>query len=554
MFKRRERRPAGWPVVLTLCLALAAACGSGSDGSGQDAGPRGGSGGGQASGGTGGSTASGGTGGTTAGMRRDERGIRRGERRKRRQHGRWRRYRFGRRDGKGGSGGGGSTGTGGVAGSGGAAGKGGSGGGGSTGAGGVSGSGGAAGKGGSGTGGSGAAGQSGTGVVAAGVRWVGRVDLTDAQHPRFSWSGTGFVASFSGTSLSIQINSSGAFIFKPVVDGAPRATLTIPSGQQTASVASGLGAGMHTVELYRQTEGSQGDSQLMGITVGGGALAAPPAAPARLIEVIGDSISCGYGTLGMVSDSDCFPTESAWDTYESVAARALGADVSTIAMSGQGAYRNYGGDMSNTLPMVYTRALTNDASPAWDFRTQAQAVIVNLGTNDISNSKGDPGTPFETAYTGLLASVRGKYPGGAHRLHHRPPAERQRSHHHRGPHPEFGQRPRWRPAITTSSSSTRSPPRPPTRPPASTTPTPPRTRSWRPESSPSCARASAGEAAALCIGPPQGAGLTARRSRATRTFSWSGLKSSSTRHGQMSTRSPRTIPLVGSVTSYSTRT
>ena len=56
--------------------------------------------------------------------------------------------------------------------------------------------------------------------------------------------------------------------------------------------------------------------------------------------------------------------------------------------------------------MVYTRALTNDATPAWDFRTPAQAVLVNLGTNDISNNKGDPGTPFETAYTGLLASVR----------------------------------------------------------------------------------------------------------------------------------------------------
>jgi lysophospholipase L1-like esterase len=79
-------------------------------------------------------------------------------------------------------------------------------------------------------------------------------------------------------------------------------------------------------------------------------------------------------------------------------------------MSGQGAYRNYGGDMNNTLPMVYTRALTNDATPVWDFRTQAQAVIVNLGTNDISNNKGDPGTPFVTAYTGLLQTVRSKYP------------------------------------------------------------------------------------------------------------------------------------------------
>ena len=316
---------------------------------------------------------------------------------------------------------GGQSGTGGASATGGSASGGASGHGGTVGTGGTTttgtggGAGGHGGVGGGQTGGSvgtgGFGGQPGAGVVAAGVRWVGRVDLTDGQHPRFSWSGTGFVARLSGTSLAIQINSSGAFIFKPVVDGTPGAALTIPSGLQTATVASGLGAGTHTVELYRQTEGAQGDSQLMGLTVGGGALVAPPAAPARLIEVVGDSISCGYGTLGTLSDSDCYPTESAWDTYEAVAARALGADVSTIAMSGQGAYRNYGGDMTNTLPMVYTRALTNDATPAWDFRTPAQAVIVNLGTNDISNGKGDPGTPFETAYTGLLASVRTKNPG-----------------------------------------------------------------------------------------------------------------------------------------------
>ena len=29
-----------------------------------------------------------------------------------------------------------------------------------------------------------------------------------------------------------------------------------------------------------------------------------------------------------------------------------------------------------------------------------QAVVINLGTNDISNGKGDPGTPFRDAYLG----------------------------------------------------------------------------------------------------------------------------------------------------------
>ncbi len=47
------------------------------------------------------------------------------------------------------------------------------------------------------------------GVVAAGVRWFGRVDTTDPTKPRFSWSGSGFAAQFSGTSLTMQLDGLG---------------------------------------------------------------------------------------------------------------------------------------------------------------------------------------------------------------------------------------------------------------------------------------------------------------------------------------------------------
>jgi lysophospholipase L1-like esterase len=259
-------------------------------------------------------------------------------------------------------------------------------------------------------GGGDAGGASSPGVVAAGVRWFGRIDATNAAAPRFSWSGNGFEARFSGTALAAQLNNTGAFIYKAVVDGQPQPTFVTTAGQGMYALASGLVAGTHTVQLFRQTEGSQGDSQLLGVTVTGGSLMTPPPAPGRLIEIVGDSISCGYGTLGTTADSNCFASESHWDTYGAVAARTLGADLSTIAMSGQGVYRNYGGDMMNTLPMVYGRALTNDATPSWDFRTQPQAVVINLGTNDISNNKGDPGQPFLQAYVGLTQTVRTRYP------------------------------------------------------------------------------------------------------------------------------------------------
>ena len=102
------------------------------------------------------------------------------------------------------------------------------------------------------------------GVVAAGVRWVGRVDTTsEPTHPRFSWSGSGFVARFEGTSLSAALYITGtSAIFKAVVDGTPQAPFTANPGTTTFMLASGLAAGVHTVELYRQTEGPQGESRL----------------------------------------------------------------------------------------------------------------------------------------------------------------------------------------------------------------------------------------------------------------------------------------------------
>jgi len=310
--------------------------------------------------------------------------------------------------GSGGASSGGVTGSGGLPGSGGAPATGGS-----APTGGAMGAGGATGSGGAGGGAGGVGGSGNGGIVAAGVRWFGRVDLvTDPQHPRFAWSGTGFVARFTGTSLSASLNNgASATLFKTVVDDVPKPVFTAAAGQSTYMLASGLDAGVHTVALYRQTEGAQGNSQLMGLTVGGGgALMAPPGPSGRLIEVVGDSITCGYGTLGKLGDNDCYPTESHWDTYAAVAARSLGAELSTIATSGQGAYRNYGGDMMNTMPMVYGRTLTGSAAPAWDFSVAPQAVVINLGTNDISNGKGDPGMPFRDAYLGLTQAIRMKYP------------------------------------------------------------------------------------------------------------------------------------------------
>ena len=78
-----------------------------------------------------------------------------------------------------------------------------------------------------------------------------------------------------------SLNNTGAFIFKAVVDGTPRPAFTTTTGTANYNLATGLAAGEHTVELYRQTEGGQGNSQLLSLTVTGGSLSAPPPGPGQ---------------------------------------------------------------------------------------------------------------------------------------------------------------------------------------------------------------------------------------------------------------------------------
>lgn len=135
---------------------------------------------------------------------------------------------------------------------------------------------------------------------------------------------------------------------------------------------------------------------------------APPPAPERRIEVIGDSISVGAGLEG--GSPDCGANKHSTDNYYaygSVAARALQADVVTVAYSGIGVYRSYNADL--TMPARYDRALPNEGA-AWDFsKYQPQVVVMNLGTNDFGN--GNPGRPFVDAYLSFAKHVRSQYLG-----------------------------------------------------------------------------------------------------------------------------------------------
>jgi lysophospholipase L1-like esterase len=243
------------------------------------------------------------------------------------------------------------------------------------------------------------------------VRFVVRVDATDPANVRFAWSGTGIVARFSGTSVAARLT--GGQQYTVLIDGELQPKL-IPTG--TSSVlAENLSDGPHEVEIYRRTEASQGEAVFSGFDLGAGTLLAPPAAAERRIEIIGDSISAGYGNEG--ADMNCGfsqDTENHYLTYGALAARALDAELVTVAWSGKGVVCNYGDDATSCMdpmPLYYDRILPNRPESVWGFSEWLpHVVVINLGTNDFSTLV-DPTQPeFETAYGELLGRVRSAYP------------------------------------------------------------------------------------------------------------------------------------------------
>jgi hypothetical protein len=199
----------------------------------------------------------------------------------------------------------------------------------------------------------------------------------------------------------------------PVIDGETGERIRVDEGEHVVTLAKGLSDGEHAIALYRDTEGDGPVSVFSGFEEG--ELVGAPKDSGRFFEIVGDSITVGFGSRGMARHGDkpgpdCgadHSTSSWFVSYEAVAARALSAEVSTVARSGYGMYRGYGMNM-NVMPPLFDQTQGNESSPRWNFERKPAALIINLGTNDWNG--GDPGSAFETAYIKFVESVREHYP------------------------------------------------------------------------------------------------------------------------------------------------
>lgn len=250
------------------------------------------------------------------------------------------------------------------------------------------------------------------------IQYSGRTEGIGTDKVTFGWSGARIRLRFQGSS-SVGLwleDDSGDNYAMAWIDGGPGRKFRLDARDGFYPLADGLGAGEHTVEVVRVTEGFLGRTHFRGFVLerGAGPVAWRLAAGKRGIEFIGDSITCGYGVE--VDDPNLHfepATENFCLGYSGLAARELEADYVVVARSGIGMVRNYDGPRDgseDTMPQVYPATFYNHPERIGDARSfQPDVVCLNLGTNDFSTT-GVNVEKFIATYAEFLRMLLARYP------------------------------------------------------------------------------------------------------------------------------------------------
>ncbi len=182
------------------------------------------------------------------------------------------------------------------------------------------------------------------------------------------------------------------------------------------------------VRIVKLSETAMATCGIKAITVDDENGIRPTAARAHRMEVIGDSITCGYGMDDEVAEHHFkTSTEDVTGAYAYKTAAALDADYSLVSISGYGIISGYTATAeekitAQTIPQYYSRLgfsygvyegrRAQDA--AWDHSAfRPELVVINLGTNDDSYclDHADRQADYRAHYVAFLQEVRRCNPG-----------------------------------------------------------------------------------------------------------------------------------------------
>ncbi|WP_433790677.1 GDSL-type esterase/lipase family protein [Actinoplanes sp. CA-252034] len=227
------------------------------------------------------------------------------------------------------------------------------------------------------------------------IDFVGRWNTTNASAYVPYWAGAYLRTGFTGR--TVKLRQRNTVDLWASIDGGP---FTAFKGSGTINLTpTALAAGNHTLIVsYRQVAGSYtGDAVFQGLTLDAGAATVKAPARSRLIEFIGDSITAGTTSSRLAVTGYGFRT-----------GERLGHHHTQIAIGGMCLSETADGCWAHETR--YWMASGGQAgTTAWDFkRYTADAVVINLGTND--RSHGVTGPSFQADYTAFLTRIRSTFP------------------------------------------------------------------------------------------------------------------------------------------------
>lgn len=266
------------------------------------------------------------------------------------------------------------------------------------------------------------------------ARLIGRT----AENEGILWlalSASGVEFTFTGTSASFTLvgdnmteNAEKQPRYAVYINGERTMDELLDSAEKNVTVFTSDEPAQATVKLLKLSEAQESTMGIKSINVTSAEDITPTAqAEDRLkIEFIGDSITCGYG----VDDEDRdhhfkTSTEDATKAYAFKTAMALDADYSLVSYSGNGIISGYTDNgtrqTSQLVPAVYKKFakswgnydMFNVQEVDWDFsRFQPDYIVINLGTNDASYTKGkqDRVQEYIDGYVDFLTVVRENNP------------------------------------------------------------------------------------------------------------------------------------------------
>lgn len=254
------------------------------------------------------------------------------------------------------------------------------------------------------------------------VNVLGRAEVTeDGIAVYTTGAGIAFYTECSGDislTLTCQNTRYTMQCFGVFVDGERRDRVIFDgiSGKttETLTMVTDLEAGLHRVEIVRETEEVYGSCVFEEIALDG--TLEPVADSSLLIEFVGDSLTCGYASNTTdVPNKGTDVEHPMWEvgtqTFAYLAAQTLGADFQSVCASGYGVVTGWNADRV-TLPDMYDRASYYHSDNEWTFARKADIVVINLGSNDNSR-KGATGVSDEEVVAGMKAfmeQVRAKNP------------------------------------------------------------------------------------------------------------------------------------------------